>query len=557
LNFSDIGTLDNLGHKPVLYDLTFDYDFARVPRDLGNTQLRIDYSNEAGYWDEVVAAAASGGSKKKKKRSLSDAGYSRKRWLEEEYRDDLHFGGLSTEEFHKRWFGKSVLEWLKKITGNGKISKKFRHKLKQKHTAKIVEEKWECPGRDGYLLAQAEAVIDVGTSFGFTLIAKSLFPLDLSDSYLTFTNNGEITCTFTLDAVVRLHYDTGEFDIGAPIPFPGSALRIPGLATIGPQLALRGRLEAGLTLSATLESKLDVVSWEYEYRLPAEMKPETPDKPEYGRTGDKNGLSAPTFYAGVLAQGNTKAHLIAALEFGVNFEKRWNVPKLTAQVAADSWVEAKVAAGISTVATCPFTWGVDAGVDLYARADGFKWTTGRYALPGSAKFTIYEGGQCPDLTKPPARRHILDSSDGWEEPGKFLIDAIPTSQDVSDLAKRSLEKRIAIGPFIRIPAGKLICPNAETNGAETACEKISGWDVNEIQAALKHRSMPEMTESTAGSTDGIFERATTNGRTVSYCEVGKTSLTLEAPPYDGSSTLASVSYIWQVCARKLETDCEE
>ncbi|MBE3045831.1 hypothetical protein IMZ48_25460 [Candidatus Bathyarchaeota archaeon] len=39
----------DLGHKAVVYDLTFDYDFSRVPRDLGNTQLWIDYSNEPGY----------------------------------------------------------------------------------------------------------------------------------------------------------------------------------------------------------------------------------------------------------------------------------------------------------------------------------------------------------------------------------------------------------------------------------------------------------------------------------------------------------------------------
>jgi len=36
----------NFGHKPVVYDLTFDYEWRRVPRDLGDTQLRVDFSNE-------------------------------------------------------------------------------------------------------------------------------------------------------------------------------------------------------------------------------------------------------------------------------------------------------------------------------------------------------------------------------------------------------------------------------------------------------------------------------------------------------------------------------
>lgn len=43
---------------PTVYDLTFDYDFRRVPRGLGDTQMRIDYSNESGYLDKVVDKTA-------------------------------------------------------------------------------------------------------------------------------------------------------------------------------------------------------------------------------------------------------------------------------------------------------------------------------------------------------------------------------------------------------------------------------------------------------------------------------------------------------------------
>ena len=40
-----------LALNATVYDLIFDYDFRRVPRDLGETQMRLDFSNEAGYWD--------------------------------------------------------------------------------------------------------------------------------------------------------------------------------------------------------------------------------------------------------------------------------------------------------------------------------------------------------------------------------------------------------------------------------------------------------------------------------------------------------------------------
>jgi len=56
------GTFD-----PTVFDLTFDYDFTRVPRDLGTTQMRVDYSNQEGYWDAVVDRAGD----KRRKRSLN------------------------------------------------------------------------------------------------------------------------------------------------------------------------------------------------------------------------------------------------------------------------------------------------------------------------------------------------------------------------------------------------------------------------------------------------------------------------------------------------------
>lgn len=34
------------GHVPIIYDLKFDYEWRRVPRDLGSTQMRLDFSNE-------------------------------------------------------------------------------------------------------------------------------------------------------------------------------------------------------------------------------------------------------------------------------------------------------------------------------------------------------------------------------------------------------------------------------------------------------------------------------------------------------------------------------
>lgn len=103
------------GIESVVYDLTFDYNFHRVPRDLGKTQVRIDYSNQPGYWDGVVDKAAT----HQRKRDLSEHRNNHKRWLEEAWREDMHGGHLDHDELHKRWFGSDVLDWLKGILGGG------------------------------------------------------------------------------------------------------------------------------------------------------------------------------------------------------------------------------------------------------------------------------------------------------------------------------------------------------------------------------------------------------------------------------------------------------
>lgn len=87
-----------------VYDLTFDYDFKRVPLDQGPTHMRIDYSNDPNYWDKIVDQAAN--TKKRRKRSLHEVKGNHRRWMEEEWRDDAHFGALSKDDLHKRWFGR-------------------------------------------------------------------------------------------------------------------------------------------------------------------------------------------------------------------------------------------------------------------------------------------------------------------------------------------------------------------------------------------------------------------------------------------------------------------
>ena len=88
------------------------------------------------------------------------------------------------------------------------IDPKFSHSIDEKIAAVIVDEEFNCPIGPATLQvtlhAEAQAHIEVDTSFGLTIITTMTFPPDLSNSYLYLKNKGEVTATFTLEAVASL-----------------------------------------------------------------------------------------------------------------------------------------------------------------------------------------------------------------------------------------------------------------------------------------------------------------------------------------------------------------
>ncbi|KAI1172269.1 carbohydrate-binding module family 18 [Nemania sp. FL0916] len=477
--------LSHLANRsPVVYDLTFDYDFMRVPRDLGDTQMRVDFSNQDDYWNTVVAGAAT--SKKKSKRSLSDADGNHVRWLEEEFRDDYHFGGLEKRDLEARWFGSTVLSWLSQMI-KPEIKREFMHKYQDTVVAKIVDESWSCTKGDvsyeGHILAQALLDVSVESSFGFTLIVTKLsLPLDLSQSYLTFYNKGEITGVLTLEAVAKVFYQKSEVILN--VPFPGASFKIPGIATIGPQMTIEGAIDASLAVAGTIETKLQIANWDVRQVVPdangEEYKPKEigDGDPSLDRTGDFDGIKKPEFYAGVQVQGDVTAKLSVAAEFGVRFDQKWGVDPAAAAMVGEATVMAKLGAGISTQDTCPFTYGLDVGARLYARVQApqnFKWPGAEYDLTPRWNKEIIKGGTCPDLGAIPSKREVGTPVPISNISESTLSPAVSMKQDRSHLQKRGS----VYGPAFSIPVGRYFCPSTtdENEDGGSPCETIvPDWD---------------------------------------------------------------------------------
>ena len=406
-----------------VYDLTFDYDFARVPRDAGDTQMRIDYSNMEGYWDSVVDKAG----ETKKKRSLAEMSGNHKRWLEEEWRDDLHNGGLSRAELHKRWFGSSILEWLKNLVSVAGADPKFSHSIDEKITAVIVDERFNCPigpaTLQATLHAEVQAHIKVDTSFGLTIITTMTFPPDLSNSYLYVKNKGEVTATFSLDAIASLSYSSGNRELFGLENFPGATFRVPGILTVGPNFRLLASLEASVVLAGHLESQVNIASWSIQQTYPQQEPGFQPqDLQSLNRDGTQI-LGQPTFDYSVAASGEIVTHLLPTITFGIDFEPRWKVDSCKVDLVADGWVRFHAAAEASSSNTnCPFSYGVDAGADLYAELTVpklFGWGSGnRFDIGQISPKQIVAGGSCPMSEKRSIRsvNALLDGNDFLKNP---------------------------------------------------------------------------------------------------------------------------------------------
>jgi chitinase len=117
--------------SPTVYSFTFDYDYSPiVRRQDANKLIRIDYSDDPGYWANVVLAKPGSPAKREEddaaffekrsveRRALQDEvdrehGGSWERFLDHRWslerrstsHDDLHL-------LHKKWFSANLADWI-------------------------------------------------------------------------------------------------------------------------------------------------------------------------------------------------------------------------------------------------------------------------------------------------------------------------------------------------------------------------------------------------------------------------------------------------------------
>ncbi|RFN52992.1 glycoside hydrolase family 18 protein [Fusarium flagelliforme] len=469
----------DLDSSEQVYDLVFDYDFKRVPRDLGTTQMRIDYSNKDGYWDTVVNKAADTKKRSLKrnvKRTLEDVNGSHKRWLEEEWRDDKHFGGLGKGDLHKRWFGEDVLDWLKKLVSGGSsgLDAGRVHSYRDEFTLSIVDQRFTCPNVDGKLEVLAQTEVDLETSYGFTLIATlgGKSGIDISDSYLYFRNKGEVRAKFVVDAAVTAEFDTDDVLMFSADKF-GATFTVPGIVTLGPNFKLYGRLEGEATLGVNFESQVKLAEWDIRQTYPVENEdwaPEAETKPK--KDGTQNVLE-PEFEYGVSLSGYLSAHIKPTITFGIDFNEDFvSLDSCAVNLVADGHVTFHAEAETGSKGSS-FCYGIDAGASLYATLDApdaFSWALSKspFHIGSTGERQIYptsEQQTCVTPDSESSRRVRKRSESTPEESSIGTRSSMP----------RGLRKRETYGPLVPRING-LFCPGATDLGEIPKCSKCGDDD---------------------------------------------------------------------------------
>ena len=289
-----------------------------------------------------------------------------------------------------------------------------------------------------------------------------------------------------------------------------------GIVTVGPNLAVYGSVDAVLVVAGHLESEVNIAKWETQQTYPQESgyMPTSLDDPD--RDGTQT-LGKPTFDWSVAAAGQVEIHLKPTITFGIVFDARWKAPKAAVDLVADGYIILHAAAAAGSGATCPFTYGIDAGADLYAQLTApilFNWGgTSRVPFASIQPRQITPGGTCPaqettkrrDLSFIDSLAHTnnsrLESFETRSEQGhireivaadKALSGTSHTDPGLSAFSHEASKRdNTVIGPIIRIPQKYLKCPG---NGEETgdapgpACElcyTIDEVDPNPSGSKLK------------------------------------------------------------------------
>ncbi|KAI3537270.1 glycosyl hydrolase family 18 [Colletotrichum abscissum] len=376
---------DELADSPI-FDLTFDYDFSPLKKRAGgsNVLLRIDYSDDPGYWNHIVAAAPT-----KVKRS--------RREMEEEVQG-THGGNYhqylyhlwtvdkrSTPEdelhdLHARWFSKSgaIKDWIDRLHNVDTEYELVRHTVNEQFRWNIYDESVSCniKGVDttGYFTAWADLNVNIQSSALVTLIGNLQDLNSFEESHVLFRNSGSVKASINAEALAHVEFLTGEIELFGLENF-GGTFTVPGIVTIGPNFRVLGQLQGSATLHGTARVDLTLAEWDYTQQYPdanggasagAVTAARTPKSSGVRSSDSQSVLQAPKFYYDVDASGELTLSVVPKVTLGIVFNDD-SVSDASIDFGVNGRVTLYGSAGSSSDSTWQYCYGVNGDVEVFAQ----------------------------------------------------------------------------------------------------------------------------------------------------------------------------------------------
>lgn len=260
-----------------------------------------------------------------------------------------------------------------------------------------------------------------------------------------------------------------------------------GIVTVGPNIAVYASADAAVTVAGQLQAAVTIASWEIQQVYPqtANYPVDPLDQPDYDGTQT---IGNPSFDASVTATGEVVLHLKPEITFGIVFDSRWSVDPCSVSLVLDGYIIFHAEASLSTSGdnSCPFTYGIDAGTNLYAQLSSpplFGWG-GQQQIPiASVPRKQITPEVCP--TQGSSSRLVrsvnpgyysanesamsLDRDSGANSEFSNLVSPIGAAYVPGLLGKRDT---FSLGPLITIPSSFLSCP-ADAAEEDNGCPLCS------------------------------------------------------------------------------------
>jgi chitinase len=235
--------------------------------------IGVDYSDDPGYWSEIVNRPAGRKSKREIQETVDrEHSGSYKSYLDHQWRLDRR----STPEhelhlLHKRWFSQTLADWLSNFRKIDIEYDLIRHTVNEQFRWYLFRDSIQCTlagiPTQAYFAAWADLNINIETAGVLSLIGNLADLSTFQESHVLFRNKGSVKASLNLEAFAELQFSTGTVELVGSLAliFPnwikqlikslgaanfGATFTVPGFVTIGPNFRVLGSLDGIATLHA-------------------------------------------------------------------------------------------------------------------------------------------------------------------------------------------------------------------------------------------------------------------------------------------------------------------